>query len=654
MNFKNFAERREFLKAAATVSVAGALPTLDALTSVAHAAAPGTNQTTEIANDYKAIVCVFLFGGQDHANLVVPYQDNATSGQTEYSCYSASRSYNNAPQSENKSTGNLSYSRATLGGNAEARVITSADTPSMPAGFTTNVFGRKFALHPNFSEIAYHYKQSKLALIANTGPSVGVFNRHGWYNRGSVRPSLPVNLYSHDDQQKGWMSGRADQLNPIEGAGGRIAEQVVAMNGNSQISTSISVAGINTFLLTSNVATIPYQVGSGSVGRIQVSGTPSVTSCNTSSSYINANPGQAYCLQGGPIRVSNGYSWNSPLMSAFLARVASSQNPPSIYMNQWGDIMDQSIRTEQAVAAALLTNPLNEDTVKSFREYVPSSNPGATPIDIVSPPGTDPFPGSNSLAAQLRMVATLIRASAALGQQSPSQPMKRQIFFVSLGGFDTHGDEFWGQNGTLTKRLDRALDAFWQALGKIKVSDGAGGTVGGASAQNQVTVFTMSDFGRTLDSNGKGSDHGWGNHHFVLGGAVKGGMIYGANHNVALGDIPNDTSNGGKSRYMIEDLSAGAFPRVGIPPLWYDNTQGSTAPGGKARMLIPGTSQYLPLNHVLDRGELMPTMASDAYVATIARWFGVSSGQLATVFPKLANAHPNFDTTNGVGFMNLT
>lgn len=635
----NPSARRDFLKrlaAGSALGVGGAVPTLAALSSVAAAAAPGASQTTEVAADYKAIVCVYLYGGQDHGNMLVPYLD-ASGTTTEYDRYAAHRRPTGTTQSE--SGNDLAYKRSTLDSNGAARIITSADTPGMPAGFTTNVYGRKFALHPSYGEMAFLYKQanSKLAVIANVGPMIAPINRHAWYQIQATygdSPLLPANLYSHDDQQKAWMSGQANVLNPEEGAGGRIASAMASLNGASKVPIAVSVSGINTFMLTNDVAAQPYQVGSGYFGRVQTTG--AVTSCNTDGAYVNANPAKNYCLTGGPIAVNNGYSWNSLLQSTVLNRYSAAQASVNIYARQWTETMDLSVRTEAAISEALIKNPLNEDTVKSFSEYRPSSNPSAAPINVVDAA----IDGYNELAAQLRMTAALIRASAGLGATS-TQPMKRQIFFVGIGGFDTHGPEFWSELPTQNKKIDRAIDAFWQAMGKIKVQGSATGT-----GQDQVTLFTMSDFGRSISGNGGGSDHGWGGHHIVLGGAVKGGKIYGANHNVAASDIPNDAEfTTRKSRYMSEDLTAGAVPRCGVPPRWYDSSEGNTGPGGKT-----GGG----LNHSLDRGELLATLSSDAYMATIARWFGVTNAQLPGIFPTLNTAHPGFtNLPGGVGFMSV-
>jgi uncharacterized protein (DUF1501 family) len=229
----------------------------------------------------------------------------------------------------------------------------------------------------------------------------------------------------------------------------------------------------------------------------------------------------------------------------------------------------------------------------------------------------------NYLAAQLRMVAAMIRASNQLG--ASGGPMKRQIFFVGIGGFDTHDNQFWNNNPKNNSQISKAVNAFWTAMGRVKIAGAAPGSTG--SAQDKVTLFSMSDFGRTLDSNGEGSDHGWGSHQFVLGGAVRGG-IYGQNHNV--GAQPAGTSS--VPAFLQEDSTAGAVPRIGLPPSPYSGT----------------TRISDKLNHALSRGELLPTTSSDAVVATIAKWFGVPAADLNNVFPKVAQAHPNgYD----IGFM---
>lgn len=186
------------------------------------------------------------------------------------------------------------------------------------------------------------------------------------------------------------------------------------------------------------------------------------------------------------------------------------------------------------------------------------------------------FPTSNSLADQLKMVARLIGARTALGS-------KRQVFMVSLGGFDLH-DNLISQQPTLMQRVSEAMTAFYNATVELGVAD-------------KVTAFTASDFGRTLSSNGDGSDHGWGSHHLMVGGAVKGKAFYGK-----------------------------------APPVSITNT-------------ADANDQW----HV-GQGRLLPSTSVDQYAATLASWFGVSNSELAGVLPNLSH-FGGADYPTNLGFM---
>ena len=613
MTPKNFQERRSFLKQATALALASGLPTLEALTKVAHAA--GGVGTTEVGADYKAIVCVFLYGGQDHSNVLIPYRDSNGTGTTEYDRYRQGRANGSDPQNQTTATGDLSYTNAQL---AATSISSTGTDPGTNAVFTTHTYGRQFALHPSYAELRSLYNSGKLAVIANVGPLVAPLTRAQWYGPSATRPPLPVNLYSHDDQQKGWMSGTANVANPAVGIGGRIAANpvIAAMNVGAKVSTQISIDGINTFMLSdvgSPTSAIAYQVGTGSIGRLQTATTTppaTPTVCNTGTSFMNNNPTSPYCVSGGPIRVSNGYSWNTPLYNAFRGRINGSAENVSVYHDQWRQTMNQSIQTEIDVSSAFLNSPPTEEIVAPFQTVLTADS-------------------NNDLAKQLRMVAAMIRASNQLGATAAT-PVKRQIFFVAIGGFDTHGNEFWNNNPTLNGRISKAINAFWTAMGNVRIRDAAGTGYLPGSAQDRVTLLTMTDFGRTLDSNGAGSDHGWGSHHFVLGGAVQGGKIYGMNHNVSQAYIDSLTAT--SKVWVSPDTTCGAVPRVGIPPDRYNSSL--TAPGAKCN----------GLNHALDRGELLATTSGDAVMATIAKWFGVpltTNAEIDAMFPTVRAAHPN-------------
>ena len=610
MNFKSFKERRAFLKSASALAVGGALPTIQVLNTVAEAA--GSTGTTQVDSNYKAIVCVFFYGGQDHSNILIPYQDGLADGSgtaattVEFDRYAHDRSNFSTTNTagdlatQAPGTGNLAYTRAQLA--ATALPATTVNTVTTPGGWTTNTYGRQFALHPNYAELKAIYSTGKLAVIANVGSLVAPLTRAQWYGPSASRPATPLNLYSHDDQQKSWQSGTANLANPSVGIGGRIANNpvIATLNSGAQVATQISVDGSNTFMLTAinpSPSAIAYQIGTGGIGRLQTATTTptaSPTVCNTSTTFMTANAASPYCVSGGPIGLSGGYNSNATLKNAFLSRMNAVSEGSSIYSDQWRQTMRQSIDTQAVIASSFLSSPPAEEIVAPF---VPVVGSGST---------------YNYLAAQLRMVAAMIRASSQFGPGNT--PLKRQIFFVGIGGFDSHGSEFWTANPANNAKISKAIDAFWTAMGNVAA-------IGGGTAQDRVTLFTMSDFGRTLDSNGKGSDHGWATHQIVLGGAVNGGKIYGQNHNVTT--VPATTPV-----FMKVDATAGAVPRIGLPPSPYS---GSDRIGP------------IPLNHSLSRGELLPTTSSDAVVATIAKWFGVPTTDLTGangVFPTLAAAHP--------------
>jgi uncharacterized protein (DUF1501 family) len=167
----------------------------------------------------------------------------------------------------------------------------------------------------------------------------------------------------------------------------------------------------------------------------------------------------------------------------------------------------------------------------------------------------------------LKEVARIIKLRTQTG-------MKRQVFFCSIGGFDTHSQQSW-QHWDLLRQMSEAMAAFFNATIELGVAD-------------QVTTFTESEFGRTLQPSGQGSDHGWGSHHFVMGGAVQGGDLYGKFPNLALGG-PDDTGS---------------------------------------------------------RGALLPSTSLDQYGATMGRWFGLDDTSLLAVFPNLKNF-----TTHNLGFL---
>lgn len=448
--------RRAFLRASATLSALGAGAPLALNLAAINAVSAQT------ADDYRALVCVFLYGGNDQTNTVIPLDTS------EFAGYTSARS---------------SIARS-------AAEITAL-------GPVAAQDGRSFGLPNELAPLASLYTAGKLAIVANVGPLVVPTSRQQ-YQSGSV--PLPPKLFSHNDQQSVWQSTGAEGT--TTGWGGRIADAILSANAN-QTFTAVSVSGAAVFLSGAN--TLQYQIGAG-----------------------------------GPVSIS--------ALSGSLFGASTVAN----------DALRQLIT---AARAPLFEDEYNRVTARSINASADLST-----ALLAAPALTTVFPAQNPLADQLKMVARMISVRQALG-------MRRQVFFVSQGGYDTHDFQLRDQP-VLHAALAGALSAFYAATVELGVSD-------------KVTTFTASDFGRTLTSNGDGSDHGWGSHHFVLGGAVRGATIY------------------------------GRFPQVRL-----------------------GTEEDV------GSGRLLPTVAVDQYAATLGRWMGASDSALALIAPNLANF-----TLKDLGFM---
>jgi uncharacterized protein (DUF1501 family) len=349
----------------------------------------------------------------------------------------------------------------------------------------------------------------------------------------------PASLFSHNDQQNTWQSFKTEGA--TVGWGGRLGDLLAAQNSRA-IFTSISAAGNAVWLSGQNVK--QYQVSTNGAIRLGAD--------------------------------SGGRVYGSTDVAAALERIVSTSRTGHLIDTDLAAISKRSLDAEVALRTTLKDpgNPLF-GTAPASGTYNANNDPKLQYDNPLT--GNKSF---NGLAQQLQVVARMIDASSAAGIGA-----KRQVFFVSLGGFDTH--DFQNRNqADLMARLSHALRYFDTTLAAM-------------GAQNQVTTFTASDFGRTFTSNGDGTDHGWGAHHFVMGGAVKGGDIY------------------------------GTFPVLGSKNTNNNNFDSSPNQLGNR----------LPL----------PEVSVDQMGATLARWFGVGEGQLGDVFPNLAN----FDVSKrNLGFMN--
>lgn len=443
--------RRDFLKVATISATASPLSWMQAL------AAPG--------DDYRALVCIFLFGGNDGNNLLIP-SDSDT-----YATYATSR-------------GSMALAASSL--NA--------------LGTAASQGGRAYGLHSSLAAIAPLYQQGKLAFVANMGTLVVPMSKNDYQKKLKRRPD---SLFSHSDQTNQWQTAQSTDI-AITGWGGRLIDAAAATNGTVTVPAFMSLAGSTLF--GAGKQSSPLVVPSN--GTFGLSGT------GTS--------------------------------AAQKARIEGLNNILALDANNALGAASAKV-LQQAIISAGLINPIMQANSATI---------------------TTAFTGvSSGLATQLKGVAKLIEARVSTG-------IKRQVFFVSLGGFDTHSRQLTNQQG-LFAQLGPAMKAFYDATVALGVAD-------------KVTTFTSSDFSRTLKPNSDGTDHAWGNHQMVLGGAVKGGDVYGTFPSLALNGV--------------------------------DDIDGS--------------------------GRFVPTTSVDQFAATLANWFGVSGADLNAVLPNLKQ----FSKTN-LGFV---
>jgi uncharacterized protein (DUF1501 family) len=514
MSINHNASRRLFLRQAGALSAAGAAAAPIALNMAAISSA-----AAQAATDYKALVCIFMFGGNDSLNMVLPTD---TASWTNYTTVR-----NQAPDSiALLAPGTVPVASAAAGSPARLGGV----LPIAP----TNAQGRSYALHPMMGTLQTMFNTDKrLAIVANVGPLVMPTTKAQYAQ--STFPK-PASLFSHNDQQNTWQTFKPEGA--TIGWGGRLGDLLAAQNSRS-VFTAISAAGNAVWLSGQSVQ--QYQVSTNGAIRLGAD--------------------------------SNGKVYGSTDVAAALQRIVSGTRGSHVFETDLAAVAQRSIDAETTLRTALkaASDPLF-GTAPASGNYIAANDPKLQ--------YDNPLTGAkslNGLAQQLQVVARMIDASSATGVGA-----KRQVFFVSIGGFDSH-DLQNRNNADLMARLAHAMRYFDTTLAAM-------------GAQNKVTAFTASDFGRTFTSNGDGTDHGWGAHHFVMGGAVKGGDIY---------------SN---------------FPVLGAKNLTNNNFDSSP--------------------NQIGNGSLIPEVAVDQLGATLAKWFGVSDSDALTVFPNLANF-----TTRNLGFM---
>ena len=429
--------------------------TKSSLAAAAFAATPGVTYAQVIGggapfDDYRALVCVFLFGGNDSFNMVVP------NTLAEYNAYEASRQ-------------NLGIPREEL-------------LPINPLSFAPG--SEPFGLHPAMGSLQQLFESGAASVVANVGPLIMETTKDQFFNQSVP---LPPQLFSHNDQQDQWLTLRGKTPSKT-GWAGRMADLIRTNVAGQQMATNASLFGSNTFQAADE--TVAYVMG-----------------------------------PGGPQQ----FEGFSPEQRAAFDRIVDAQHG-SVYERAFAAVQRRAIDAADSVTAAI-------------------NSPEAQAITTVFPPG--------QLGTQLQTVARLI---AARGQLN----MQRQVFFVATGGFDSHDNQNQDQPGLLGD-ISEAMAAFYNATVELQIQD-------------SVTTFTQSDFGRTLTSNGDGTDHAWGGNQLVIGGSVRGQEIYGT--------------------YPVLEIG------------------GADDVGG---------------------GRMIPTTSADQFAATLAKWFGIPDADLDIVAPHIDN-----------------
>lgn len=466
--------RRRFLGEASCAAVT-AIPLINTLLNLKLAG--GVAAAEPGIGEYRALVCLFLNGGWDSFNLLVPknYPADESSGG-EYDHYAQVRQ-------------NLALPQSSL------LDITPTNTP-----------GRRFGLHPGCVEIQNLFENGHAAFVSNVGTLVEPVNKAQYQSQTA---HLPLGLFSHSDQIEQWQTSLPDTRTAV-GWAGRMADLLQSLNSVEKVSMNISLSGSNVW--QSGLDVFEYAItDTGAVG-----------------------------LTG--------------------------------YRQDWVQYDTVAQARSAAVDSQLAlhyTDLFTKAFAKSKRDAMEAYDIFSTATSGSLPAGAT-FP-TTALGRQLQMIAKTIAGRTALGAT-------RQTFFVNFGGWDHH-DEVLINTAAMLPVVSQAVGAFYNALTLLGV-------------ENQVTLFTSSDFGRTLTSNGRGSDHAWGGNHLLVGGAVNGRKIY------------------------------GAYPEL------YENN---------------------PLD--VGRGRLIPTLSVDEYFAELALWLGVSPGSLPLVLPNITRFYNPNSASWPVGFL---
>lgn len=461
--YYNKISRRKFLGQASCAAI-GSTSLFSTLLDLKKINAATAASSNILDGNYKAMVCIMQAGGNDSFNMLIPTGSNA------YSDYSNTRS-------------NL----------------------AIPAADILPLNGTSLGVHPAMSGVQSLFNSNKLSFISNIGTLIHPITKQQFYDESI---DIPLGLFSHADQAQQWQTSIPHDRTAV-GWGGKTADLLQSMNGNSNISMNVSLAGTNTFQKGTNTVEYVIHPEDGAIG-IQ--------------GYNGPNALQQVVTNSVDHFIDQAYS--------------------DMYKKSYVDVIKVARDSHAEFSSAI-------DGISDFQTQF----------------------SDNDVSQSMHMIAKTIAARNTLGVQ-------RQIFFVEFGGWDHH-DEVLDSQDEMLAVLSDAMKEFSDAMAEIGTDD-------------CVSTFTMSEFSRTLTSNGNGTDHAWGGNVMAMGGPVNGGNIYGT-----------------------------------YPSLELNN---SIEVGG---------------------GVLIPQLSCDEYFAELAMWFGVNNSDLADIFPNLGHFYNVGSGNPPIGFLNI-
>ena len=465
-------QRRDFIRSLLGASAAGALGSLGQLALMREASAA----TAPAFNDYKALVCIFLYGGNDSVNMLIP---NGTDSTTGYDNYQAIRG--------SLAVGNTALNPASVN---DYNVDGTEEQAYLKGMYSLAGQGIDLGINGVMPEVAQLVQSNKAAIISNVGNLVRRVTRA---EIQAQTADLPLFLFAHNHQQRALQTGQGNNLNDV-GWAGRIADNWEGVNSGSPMGLNISYAGSDRMMI--GKSSVPIAINTGNLPRFNdMQNNPDWATHVDRRALFQALAGESGTTSRVTFGAGNTFSTNDPFKDFHAGAATKSMRVFDTLADAWGA---HALKHGYVNADPVAYPYTAKDTYGGGLFSVPSANTLGFANDI----------GSSKLIPQLESVAKMIDIGAT--NAFDGNPHNRQIFMVKLGGFDTHAEQV-SKHPLLLRELSLALGKFQTALKEL-------------GHENKVTTFTMSDFGRTMSNNGDGTDHAWGAHHLVIGGDGSGGF----------------------------------------------------------------------------------------------------------------------------------